>query len=233
MQKITKKIILLIIILVINFIGNSVSFATSSVNTRTRATASNNSTENEVTNTTNQVTSETIENRVTEENDIELAYPAIEKDDKKFGPLTMEQIIGGAAVLLCFVGIILAISLYSRSRIDEDDWDEDDYINEEPELERQEPKAMKELKDEAAAKEPKAIQEMEDEKKLEEIRKVKEAKKEETPNNKEEIKEKIEKKEDTASLNYRHQKALDDFYNYAEEIKQEKKTKRGKGKHSM
>ena len=74
---------------------------------------------------------------------------------------------------------------------------------------------------------------MEDEKKLEEIRKVKEAKKEETPNNKEEIKEKIEKKEDTASLNYRHQKALDDFYNYAEEIKQEKKTKRGKGKHSM
>ena len=47
MQKITKKIILLIIILVINFIGNNVSFATSSVNTRTRATASNNSTENE------------------------------------------------------------------------------------------------------------------------------------------------------------------------------------------
>ena len=44
---------------------------------------------------------------------------------------------------------------------------------------------------------------------------------------------KIENKEDTTSLNYRHQKALDDFYNYAEEIKQEKKTKRGKGKHSM
>ena len=90
---------------------------------------------------------------------------------------------------------------------------------------------MKELKDEAAAKEPKAIQEMEDEKKLEEIRKAKEEKKEEIePKIKEEAKEKIE---DTASLNYRHQKALDDFYNYAEEIKQEKKTKRGKGKHSM
>ena len=39
---------------------------------------------------------------------------------------------------------------------------ENDYINEEPEAERQEPKAMKELKDEADAKEPKAIQEMED-----------------------------------------------------------------------
>ena len=50
---------------------------------------------------------------------------------------------------------------------------------------------------------------------------------------KEELEEKIENKEDTTSLNYRHQKALDDFYNYAEEIKQEKKTKRGKGKHSM
>ena len=47
------------------------------------------------------------------------------------------------------------------------------------------------------------------------------------------VEEKIENKEDTTSLNYRHQQALDDFYNYAEEIKQEKKTKRGKGKHSM
>ena len=145
----------------------------------------------------------------------------------------MEQVIGGAAVLLCFVGIILAISLYSRSRADEDDWDENDYINEEPEAERQEPKAMKELKDEAAAKEPKAIQEMEDERKLEEIRKAKEEEKEDIPNKKEELEEKIENKEDTTSLNYRHQKALDDFYNYAEEIKHEKKTKRGKGKHSM
>ena len=231
MQKITKKIILLIIILVINFIGNNVSFATSSVNTRTPPTASNYSTDNEVTNTTNQVTNGTVENTVTEENNIELEYPSIEKDDTKFGPLTMEQVIGGAAVLLCFVGIVLAISLYSRSRADEDDWDEEDYINENLETERQEPKAMKELKDEAAAKEPKAIQEMEDEKKLEEIRKAKEEKKEQIePNIKQEAKEKIEH---TASLNYRHQKALDDFYNYAEEIKQEKKTKRGKGKHSM
>ena len=55
----------------------------------------------------------------------------------------------------------------------------------------------------------------------------------ENVNKKEEIADKIENKEDTTSLNYRHQKALDDFYNYAEEIKQEKKTKRGKGKHSM
>lgn len=58
------------------------------------------------------------------------------KEDTKFGPLTMEQVINGATVLLCFVGIILAISLYSRSRADEDDWDENDYINEEPEAER-------------------------------------------------------------------------------------------------
>ena len=61
----------------------------------------------------------------------------------------------------------------------------------------------------------------------------KEEEKEDIPNKKEELEEKIENKEDTTSLNYRHQKALDDFYNYAEEIKQEKKTKRGKGKHSM
>ena len=231
MQKINRKIGLVIIMVLMILVVNTSCFAANTVSTRARNTASNNSTENEVTNTTNQVTNGTVENTVTEENNIELEYPSIEKDDTKFGPLTMEQVIGGAAVLLCFVGIVLAISLYSRSRADEDDWDEEDYINENLERERQEPKAMKELKDEAAAKEPKAIQEMEDEKKLEEIRKAKEEKKEEIePKIKEEAKEKIE---DTASLNYRHQKALDDFYNYAEEIKQEKKTKRGKGKHSM
>ena len=233
MQKINRKIGLVIIMVLMILVVNTSCFAANTVSTRARNTASNNSKENEVTNTTNQVTNKAVENTVTENDDIELAYPSIEKEDTKFGPLTMEQVIGGAAVLLCFVGIILAISLYSRSRADEDDWDENDYINEEPEAERQEPKAMKELKDEAAAKEPKAIQEMEDERKLEEIRKAKEEEKEDIPNKKEELEEKIENKEDTTSLNYRHQKALDDFYNYAEEIKQEKKTKRGKGKHSM
>ena len=218
MQKINRKIGLVIIMVLMILVVNTSCFAANTVSTRARNTASNNSTENEVTNTTNQVTNKAVENTVTENDDIELAYPSIEKEDTKFGPLTMEQVIGGAAVLLCFVGIILAISLYSRSRADEDDWDENDYINEEPEAERQEPKA---------------IQEMEDERKLEEIRKAKEEEKEDIPNKKEELEEKIENKEDTTSLNYRHQKALDDFYNYAEEIKQEKKTKRGKGKHSM
>lgn len=232
MQKINRKISLVVIMLLMIFAMNASCFASNTVSTRARNIASNNSTENEVTNTTNQVANEVVENTVAENDDIELAYPAIKKEDTKFGPLTMEQVIGGATVLLCFVGIILAISLYSRSRADEDDWDEDDYINEETEIERQEPKAMKELKDEAATKNPKAIQEIEDEKKLEEIRKAKEENEEDALNNKE-IEEKIENKEDTASLNYRHQKALDDFYNYAEEIKQEKKTKRGKGKHSM
>lgn len=227
MQKINRKISLVVIMLLMIFAMNTSCFAANTVSTRARSIASNNSTENEVTNTTNQVANEGVENTVAENDDIELAYPAIKKEDTKFGPLTMEQVIGGAAVLLCFVGIILAISLYSRSRADEDD-----YINEETEIERQEPKAMKELKDEAAAKNPKAIQEIEDEKKLEEIRKAKEENKEDVLNNKE-IEEKIENKEDTASLNYRHQRALDDFYNYAEEIKQEKKTKRGRGKHSM
>ena len=232
MQKINRKISLVVIMLLMIFAMNTSCFAANTVSTRARSIASNNSTENEVTNTTNQVANEVVENTVAENDDIELAYPAIKKENTKFGPLTMEQVIGGAAVLLCFVGIILAISLYSRSRADEDDWDEDDYINEETEIERQEPKAMKELKDEAAAKNPKAIQEIEDEKKLEEIRKAKEENKEDVLNNKE-IEEKIENKEDTASLNYRHQRALDDFYNYAKEIKQEKKTKRGRGKHSM
>lgn len=233
MQKINRKISLVIIMLLMILAMNTSCFAANIVSTRARNTASNNLTENEVTNTTNQVTNGVVENIVANNDDIELAFPAIKKEDTKFGPLTMEQVIGGAAVLLCFVGIILAISLYSRSRADEGDWDEEDYINVEPEIERQEPKAIKELKDEAAAKEPKAIQEMEDERKLEEIRKAKEENKEDATNNKEEIEEKIENKEDTAYLNYRHQKALDDFYNYAEEIKQEKKTKRGRGKHSM
>ena len=224
MQKINRKISLVIIMVLMILAMNTSCFAANTVSTRARNTASNNSTENEVTNTTNKAE----ENTVAENDNIELAYPSIEKEETKFGPLTMEQVIGGTAILLCFVGIILAISLYSRSRAEEDDWDEDDYINEEPE--KQEPKAMKELKDEASAKEPKAVQEMEDRKKLEEILKAREENQKEAPNNKEKIEE---NKEDTASLNYKHQKALDDFYNYAEEIKQEKKTKRGKGKHSL
>lgn len=233
MQKINRKIIIGIIILLLIFMTNTFCFATSSVNTRTRNTSSNNSIENETSeNSTNQVLNEVSEDVEDENDQVELSYPEVKEDETKFGPLTMEQVIGGATVLMCFVSIILAISLYSRSREDEEDWEEE-YINNIQEIEREEPKAMKELKDEAASKDPKAIEELEDEKKLEEIRKAREEKKEDSPNGKEKIEEKIEKKEDTASLNYRHQQALDDFYSYAEEIKQEKKTKRGKGKHSM
>lgn len=157
----------------------------------------------------------------------------------------MEEVIALAIAMQSFLGIIIAISLYVKSRKDrdEDDWEEDDYINEVKEKEQEEPKAMKELKEEAASKEPKAIEKLEDEKKLEKIRKERETaledinieNKEEDKTidnkNKEEIKK--ETTEDTQILNSKHQKALDDFYKYAEEIKKEKKSKRGKGKHSM
>ena len=135
--------------------------------------------------------------------------------------------------------------MYVRSRKDryEDEWEEDDYINEVEEKVQDEPKTMKELKEEVASKEPKAIEKLEDEKKLEKIRKERETaledinieNKEEDKiidnKNKEDIKK--ETTEDTQILNSKHQKALDDFYKYAEEIKKEKKNKRGKGKHSM
>ena len=68
----------------------------------------------------------------------------------------------------------------------------------------------------------------EDKKKIEEIQKIAEEKEK----NKLEEKEPEEVSQNT--MNFKHQKALDDFYNYAEEIKQdvvEKKVKT-KGKHS-
>lgn len=236
MQKISKKIFF-IIVLFCMIIGNSFCLADNTITTKKKA-RSENYIESE--NSINQIIDEKID-----EPNVELSYPEIEDKKTKIGPLTMEEIIVLAIAMQSFLGIIISISLYVRSRKDryEDEWEEDDYINEVEEKVQDEPKAMKELKEEAASKEPKAIEKLEDEKKLEKIRKERETaledinieNKEEDKiidnKNKEDIKK--ETTEDTQILNSKHQKALDDFYKYAEEIKKEKKNKRGKGKHSM
>ena len=236
MQKISKKIIFIIILFCV-IVGNSFCLAENTVTTKGKAKIDNNI---ESENSINQVIEEKIE-----EPKVELSYPEIEAKKTKIGPLTMEEVIALDIAMQSFLGIIIAISLYVKSRKDrdEDDWEEDDYINEVKEKEQEEPKAMKELKEEAASKEPKAIEKLEDEKKLEKIRKERETALEDINiENKEEDKtidnknkEEINKEttEDTQILNSKHQKALDDFYKYAEEIKKEKKSKRGKGKHSM
>lgn len=239
MQKISKKIVFIIIVFCI-IIANSFCLAENTVTTKGKAKIDNNI---ESENSINQVTEEKIE-----EPKVELSYPEIEAKKTKIGPLTMEEVIALAIAMQSFLGIIIAISLYVKSRKDrdEDDWEEDDYINEVKEKEQEEPKAMKELKEEAASKDPKAIEELEDEKKLEKIRKEREktveniSQEDKTENGLNDIDKKDEKvverdnlKEDTMTLNSKHQQALDDFYKYAEEIKKEKKSKRGKGKHSM
>lgn len=239
MQKISKKIIFIIILFCV-IVGNSFCLAENTVTTKGKAKIDNNI---ESENSINQVIEEKIE-----EPKVELSYPEIEAKKTKIGPLTMEEVIALAIAMQSFLGIIIAISLYVKSRKDrdEDDWEEDDYIEEIENKEQEEPKAMKELKEEAASKEPKAIEELEDEKKLEKIRKEREktveniSQEDKTENGLNDIDKKDEKvvegdnlKEDTMTLNSKHQQALDDFYKYAEEIKKEKKSKRGKGKHSM
>lgn len=234
MQKISKKIIFIIILFCV-IVGNSFCLAENTVTTKGKAKIDNNI---ESENSINQVIEEKIE-----EPKVELSYPEIEAKKTKIGPLTMEEVIALAIAMQSFLGIIIAISLYVKSRKDrdEDDWEEDDYINEVKEKEQEEPKAMKELKEEAASKEPKAIEKLEDEKKLEKIRKEREKEKtlenvSEEDKNENSLNDNIVKKdekEDTMTLNSKHQQALDDFYKYAEEIKKEKKNKRGKGKHSM
>ncbi len=236
MQKMKRKIVLVLITLFLVIICNNCSFAANSVTNRASSNTSQSNSISDEENETedeNAVSNETSENEIIEEH-MELSYPDIKASENNFGPLTMEQVIGGAAALIALVGIILAISLYARSREDyEDDWNYEPENNlEVPDSE--EPKAIKELKKEENIEQPKAVQEMEDQKKIEEIKKARE---EENKDNINEIQKETdvdENKEDTNSFNYKHQKALDDFYNYAEEIKkEEKKPKRGKGKHSM
>lgn len=241
MQKISKKIVFIIIVFCI-IIANSFCLAENTVTTKGKAKIDNNI---ESENSINQVTEEKDIETEVDVQKVELSYPDIKEKKTNIGPLTLEEVIALAIAMQSLLGIIIVISLYVRSRRDrdEDDWEEDDYINEVKEKEQEEPKAMKELKEEAASKDPKAIEELEDEKKLEKIRKERETaledinieNKEEDKTidnkNKEEIKK--ETTEDTQILNSKHQKALDDFYKYAEEIKKEKKSKRGKGKHSM
>ena len=234
MQKISKKIFFIIIVFCI-IIGNSFCLADNDITTTTKAKTDNNLKSE---NTINEISEE---NNVIQEQKVELSYPDIEAKKTNIGPLTMEEVIALTIAMQSFLGIIIAISLYVRSRRDgyEEEWEEDDYIDEVEEEEPKEPKAMKELKEEAASKEPKAIEELEDEKKLEKIRKEREKTLEnvsEEDKNENSLNDNIVKKdekEDTMTLNSKHQQALDDFYKYAEEIKKEKKNKRGKGKHSM
>ena len=241
MQKISKKIIFIIILFCV-IVGNSFCLAENTVTTKGKAKIDNNI---ESENSINQVTEEKDIETEVDVQKVELSYPEKKKKKTNIGPLTLEEVIALAIAMQSLLGIIIVISLYVRSRRDryEEEWEEDDYIEEIENKEQEEPKAMKELKEEAASKEPKAIEELEDEKKLEKIRKERETaledinieNKEEDKTidnkNKEEIKK--ETTEDTQILNSKHQKALDDFYKYAEEIKKEKKSKRGKGKHSM
>lgn len=142
--------------------------------------------------------------------------------------------IVGVMGLQTLISIILAISLYKKSKeLDEIYYEEGNNIVEQISREKkeqidEEPVAVKKLKEESEEEHPKAVKEMEDKKKIEEIQKIVE----------EEEKNKVEEKEPEEvsqnTMNFKHQKALDDFYNYAEEIKQdvvEKKVKT-KGKHS-
>lgn len=142
--------------------------------------------------------------------------------------------IVGVMGLQTLISIILAISLYKKSKeLDEIYYEEGNNIVEQISREKkeqidEEPVAVKKLKEESEEEHPKAVKEMEDKKKIEEIQKIAE----------EEEKNKVEEKEPEEvsqnTMNFKHQKALDDFYNYAEEIKQDvvdKKVKT-KGKHS-
>ena len=142
--------------------------------------------------------------------------------------------IVGVMGLQTLISIILAISLYKKSKeLDEIYYEEGNNIVEQISREKkeqidEEPVAVKKLKEESEEEHPKAVKEMEDKKKIEEIQKIAE----EEEKNKVEAKEPEEVSQNT--MNFKHQKALDDFYNYAEEIKQdvvEKKVKT-KGKHS-
>ncbi|HJJ13080.1 MAG TPA: hypothetical protein OIM48_07280 [Clostridiaceae bacterium] len=244
MQKISKKIVFIIIVFCI-IIANSFCLAENTVTTKGKAKIDNNI---ESENSINQVTEEKDIETEVDVQKVELSYPDIKEKKTNIGPLTLEEVIALAIAMQSLLGIIIVISLYVRSRRDryEEEWEEDDYIEEIENKEQEEPKAMKELKEEAASKEPKAIEELEDEKKLEKIRKEREktveniSQEDKTENGLNDIDKKDEKvverdnlKEDTMTLNSKHQQALDDFYKYAEEIKKEKKSKRGKGKHSM
>lgn len=244
MQKISKKIIFIIILFCV-IVGNSFCLAENTVTTKGKAKIDNNI---ESENSINQVIEEKDIETEVDVQKVELSYPDIKEKKTNIGPLTLEEVIALAIAMQSLLGIIIVISLYVRSRRDryEEEWEEDDYIEEIENKEQEEPKAMKELKEEAASKEPKAIEELEDEKKLEKIRKEREktveniSQEDKTENGLNDIDKKDEKvverdnlKEDTMTLNSKHQQALDDFYKYAEEIKKEKKSKRGKGKHSM
>ena len=213
-----RKLLMVVLAILIIFSSN-LSFATSSNSRRSNSVSQNTATSAESNN-------ETVNEIIYEH--LELDYPDVERKEVKYGSFTVYQIIAGAGVLLALIGIITVISLYIRSREDEfDEWQEDE---EEPIVpEKEEPKAMEDIRNEVAEEEPKAVKEMEDKKKIEEIKKSREIDK----INNEKRKEMLSEESNTNSTNYKHQKALDDFYRYAEEIKnEEKQPRRGRGKHS-
>lgn len=112
MQKISKKIIFIIILFCV-IVGNSFCLAENTVTTKGKAKIDNNI---ESENSINQVIEEKIE-----EPKVELSYPEIEAKKTKIGPLTMEEVIALAIAMQSFLGIIIAISLYVKSRKDRDE----------------------------------------------------------------------------------------------------------------
>lgn len=178
---------------------------------------------------------------------IDLSFAEIDFQDAGKGLIYIGII--GVIALQTLISIILAISLYKKSKeLDEVYYEEGNNVVEQITKEKRtqaedEPVAVKKLKEESLEEHPKAVQEMEDKKKIEEVQRNNKELEEKIANleNKilEDKKENEETKEDKVTqntMNFRHQKALDEFYKNAEEIEEtvkvEKKS-RSKGKHSM
>ena len=178
---------------------------------------------------------------------MDLSFAKIDFQDAEKGIIYIGII--GVIALQTLISIILAVSLYKKSKeLDEVYYEEGNNVVEQITKEKKtqvedEPVAVKKLKEEALEEHPKAVQEMEDKKKIEEIQRNNKELEEKISNleNKilEDKKENEEAKEDKVTqntMNFRHQKALDEFYKNAEEIEEtvkvEKKS-RSKGKHSM
>ena len=177
---------------------------------------------------------------------IDLSFAEIDFQDAEKGIIYIGII--GVIALQTLISIILAVSLYKKSKeLDEVYYEEGnnvvEQITKEKKNQEEEPVAVKKLKEESLEEHPKAVQEMEDKKKIEEIQRNNKELEEKIANlenkNIEDKKENEETKEDKVNqntMNFRNQKALDKFYKNAEEIEEtvkvEKKS-RSKGKHSM
>lgn len=195
---------------------------------------------------------------------VELEYPDIKEDKEKE---IMQYILVADTVLACFIGIVLAIGNYRKTRRlyklesinDEYDFGTNDVFKEQEQTIPEKKKEQNEVPKAFMSEEPKAIKEMEEEKLKENIKEEKSNKDaEENPNKIEDNKEKNELKDNELekiksethklkenkiankiekSKDEEKEKALDEFYKYAEEIKFEnqkenkKRRKKYKGKH--